>query len=257
VRLALTDAEAVTLDVLTQESRAFFELAPEAKDAYRPASLSDWTGYLAPRSSGLDDEGDDFERIAVTPGSPESLQVSALARDRPRLNDVVNQAFDLLVSKCRQLSHVLSTIIGIDPEESERIWFDQHSSKLAINHYPRATANALAAHRDFGGISLIYVGRDSSGLQLSGPVGDRWCPVGGANSSTVVALLGELYSYWTDGLWPAAPHRVVNPLPGRISIVLFHTPNRQTELPTVTGVNSTVLVESFLSGLEQRYLRIK
>jgi isopenicillin N synthase-like dioxygenase len=128
---------------------------------------------------------------------------------------------------------------------------------LTINYYPRATTDALAAHKDFGGLSLIYRGRDSSGLQLSEPGSGRWCSIGGASRSTVIAVLGELYSYWTDGLWPAAPHRVANPDPGRISIVLFHTPCRQIELPTVTGANSTVFVESFVSGLEQRYRRIK
>jgi isopenicillin N synthase-like dioxygenase len=255
--LALSDEEAVALDGLARESRRFFQLAAEAKEAYTPASLSDWSGYLRPRSSGLDGEGDDFERIAVTPTMTESPQVSKLARGWPTLYEAIHQVFDLLIDKCRQLNCVLSDIIETDPNGSDRAWFDEHSSKLAINYYPRSTVKAMAAHKDFGGLSIVYAGSDSSGLELTDRSGNRWLQVEGTSPSTAIALLGELYSYWTDGLWTAAPHRVASPCPGRISITLFHTPNRQAELSTATGIYPRVLVESFLSEVEQRYLRIR
>lgn len=256
VLLALTDAEAIALDALLKESRAFFEHALEIKNKYAPESLSDWDGYM-PCYSTVDEgsEPDDFERLQLGRGSSASPQVAALACDWPHLYELANSVLDVLVSKCRQFNQMLSSIIGVDPIETDRIWFNEHSSKLSINYYPRSTPDAVAAHRDFGGISLIYAGDDPSGLQLSDPNSDRWSPIANASSSTVAALLGELYSYWIGGIWPAALHRVANPISGRISIVLFHSPNRRAELSSVIGDNPKVQVDHFLAELEKRYVR--
>ncbi|MFX0575069.1 2OG-Fe(II) oxygenase family protein [Nocardia nepalensis] len=257
VSLVLSDAETTTLGALARESTSFFDLPDTSKDAYAPTSLSDWNGYMAPRSSGLDDRGDDFERISLSPGSPSTAQVTALAHDLPRLQNAADTVFHALVERCRRLNIMLSTMIGVDADEADRIWFDEHSSRLAINHYPRSASVAIAPHRDFGGISLVYVGKDSSGLQLFSSADNQWCSITTGEAPTIIALLGELYSYWTNETWPAALHRVADPRPGRLSVILFHTPNRQTELTAIGSADSTVLVESFLSEVEQRYIRIK
>ncbi|MFI7003455.1 2OG-Fe(II) oxygenase family protein [Nocardia sp. NPDC050175] len=257
VSLALSDAETTALGTLTQESTSFFDLPDTSKGNYAPTSLSDWNGYMAPRSAGLDDKGDDFERISLSPESPATAQVAALARDLPHLQNSVDTVFHALIERCRQLNTMLSTMIGVDAAEADRIWFDEHSSRLAINHYPRTAPMAIAPHRDFGGISLVYVGKDSSGLQLFGSTEDQWCSITTGQEPTIIALLGELYSYWTNEMWPAALHRVADPRPGRVSVILFHTPNRQNELSAIGSADSSVLVESFLSQVEQRYIRIK
>jgi isopenicillin N synthase-like dioxygenase len=254
--LALTDAEVAALDALLKESRQFFELEHEIKNKYAPGSPSEWDGYM-PSYSTVDEgsEPDDFERIQLGRGSSARPQVAALACDRPHLYELANYVLDILLSKCRQCNQMVSSIIGVDPITTDRVWFDEHSSKLSINYYPRSTASAVAPHRDFAGISLIYAGNDPSSLQLSEPNSDRWSSIAGASSSTLFALLGELYSYWIGGIWPAAFHRVANPIPGRISIVLFHQPNRGSELSTVIGDNPEVQVGQFLAELEKRYVR--
>lgn len=257
VLLGPSEAEVVLLDFLVEESRRFFASPPEAKAVYIPTSPSDWTGYLGPRSSGADDEADDFERLFFAPGTPESTHVATLARNWRRLYESANEVFELLIDKSRRLNRVLSAVLGVDSARSDPMWFDRHSSKMAINHYPHASADALAAHRDFGGISLIYDAGDTSGLQLSDPENDQWYSIDNGGSPALIALLGVLYSYWTDGVLPSVTHRVASPRPGRTSIVLFHTPHRQVRLSGATGANPPVLVESFLSRLEQGYRRIK
>jgi len=254
--IALNEPEVAALDALLNESRRFFELEQDAKIKYAPGSLSDWDGYM-PSYSTVDEgsDPDDFERIQLGRESFTQPQVAALAHDRPHLCELANHVLDILLSKCRQCNQLVSSLIGVDPIMADRVWFDKHSSKLSINYYPRSTASAVAPHRDFAGISLIYPGNDPSSLELSEPNSDRWSSIASADSSTLIALLGELYSYWVGGIWPAAFHRVENPIPGRISVVLFHQPNRGSELSTVIGNDPEVQVGEFLANLEKRYVR--
>jgi len=254
--MAMSESEVTAMAKLTDASKAFFALDDAEKARYAAGDRSDWTGYMPPRSTGLSGRGDDFERIAVAslPVAPPP-HIKAMAVDHPDLFASCREVFDLLVGLCRQAGRFLSAILGLDPQETDDIWFDRHSSKLAVNHYPHASADALAAHSDFGGLSIIYAGDDPSGLEIyePGEGGQGWHPVAGLQADTALLVLGELYSYWTDDRWPATPHRVVRPRAGRISIVLFHTPAEHLRLGSVSGSIEPVVVGDMTARLKRDY----
>lgn len=124
------------------------------------------------------------------------------------------------------------------------------------------------AHSDYGSITLLFQRPGQPGLEILTPEG-TWAPVpvqpgkaassdgeqeqppqqqnGTSSSSTgqsfppILINIGDLLSYWTDGLLKSTVHRVVFPLSeqrspnsqDRYSIVFFCHPVDQTELVPV------------------------
>jgi isopenicillin N synthase-like dioxygenase len=108
------------------------------------------------------------------------------------------------------------------------------------------------AHSDYGSITLLFQRAGQPGLEIFTPEG-TWAPVPIVPGSSAEAAeypfppilvnIGDLLSYWTDGLLKSTVHRVVFPLAEQMSpnpqdrytLVYFCHPVDATELVPVPG----------------------
>ena len=78
-------------------------------------------------------------------------------------------------------------------------------------------------HTDYGIVSIIWQ-MDGPGLEIQSHSG-AWvsCPV---IPDTFICQLGDATQIWTNGVWPATRHRVVNAT-GKLrhALAYFHDPN--------------------------------
>ncbi|KAJ5496743.1 hypothetical protein N7463_008730 [Penicillium fimorum] len=112
------------------------------------------------------------------------------------------------------------------------------------------------AHSDYGSITLLFQRRGQPGLEILTPEGS-WAPVPivpgtaaeaeGYPFPPILVNIGDLLSYWTDGLLKSTVHRVVFPLAeqrspnpqDRYTLVYFCHPVDETELvPVPSGIVS-------------------
>lgn len=110
------------------------------------------------------------------------------------------------------------------------------------------------AHSDYGSITLLFQRPGQPGLEILTPEGS-WAPVPivpgpaaqaeGYPFPPILVNIGDLLSYWTDGLLKSTVHRVVFPLAeqrspnpqDRYTLVFFCHPVDQTELvPVPSGI---------------------
>lgn len=110
------------------------------------------------------------------------------------------------------------------------------------------------AHSDYGSITLLFQRPGQPGLEIRTPEG-TWAPVpivpgtsaeaAGYPFPPILVNIGDLLSYWTDGLLKSTVHRVVFPLAeqqspnpqDRYTLVYFCHPVDTTELiPVPSGV---------------------
>ncbi|KAJ5152325.1 hypothetical protein N7492_010620 [Penicillium capsulatum] len=103
------------------------------------------------------------------------------------------------------------------------------------------------AHSDYGSITLLFQRPGQPGLEILTPAG-MWAPVpivpdqsGADPFPPILVNIGDLLSYWTDGLLKSTVHRVVFPLAeqrspnprDRYTLVYFCHPVDATELVPV------------------------
>lgn len=108
---------------------------------------------------------------------------------------------------------------------------------------PSAAAETrAAAHSDYGSLTLLFRLRGQPGLEVRGPNGGPWMPVPVCPPGTeadagppVLVNIGDLLSYWTNGLLRSTLHRVVLPAgaEARYSIAFFCHPAGATRLEAV------------------------
>ncbi|GKZ87463.1 hypothetical protein CBS63078_3543 [Aspergillus niger] len=134
--------------------------------------------------------------------------------------------------------------------------------------YSHKTDVRAGAHSDYGSITLLFQRPGQPGLEILTPDGAGWAPVpviprSSSSSSTslegseypfppILVNIGDLLSYWTDGLLKSTVHRVVFPVSeqqrpnaqDRYSIVYFCHPLDRTELVPVPSN----VVEEFRRG---------
>ncbi|GLA63332.1 hypothetical protein AtubIFM54640_004473 [Aspergillus tubingensis] len=125
--------------------------------------------------------------------------------------------------------------------------------------YSHKTDVRAGAHSDYGSITLLFQRPGQPGLEILTPDGKGWAPVPvipttSTTSSSeegkggeefpfppILVNIGDLLSYWTDGLLKSTVHRVVFPTSeqqrpnaqDRYSIVYFCHPLDRTELVPV------------------------
>ncbi|GFF47634.1 UPF0676 protein C1494.01 [Aspergillus udagawae] len=120
----------------------------------------------------------------------------------------------------------------------------------ATSSYQHDVDVRAGAHSDYGSITLLFQRPGQPGLEIRTPEGS-WAPVpvqpGKAEDASaypfppILVNIGDLLSYWTDGLLKSTIHRVVFPLSeqrspnpqDRYSIAYFCHPVDTTELVPV------------------------
>ncbi len=107
--------------------------------------------------------------------------------------------------------------------------------------YDPAIDVRAGAHSDYGSITLLFRLPGQAGLEVQTPAGDFVSvPVNpnGLDSPPILVNIGDLLSYWTDGLLRSTVHRVVFPREAagagdRYSIAYFCHPLDEAELVPV------------------------
>lgn len=161
----------------------------------------------------------------------------------------------------------------------------QHDgSEARLAHYPAVEAECLSAergtsriceHTDSGSVTLLWQD-EVGGLEIEDVRTGQFIAV--INQAPAVLVnLGDAMERWTNGVLPAAYHRVGRPprlpgssnIPGRFSIMYFGKPDRTASLaplprfisacrpaayPPVTGeqLNQGTLLRTYESGDERR-----
>lgn len=139
------------------------------------------------------------------------------------------------------------------------LWYPSISSPATASYQHDQDVRA-GAHSDYGSITLLFQRPGQPGLEIRTPEGN-WAPVpiipavqgqagmGGYPFPPILVNIGDLLSYWTDGLLKSTVHRVVFPLAeqrcptpqDRYTVVYFCHPVDSTELVPVPSE----LVSSF------------
>ncbi|KAE8352998.1 hypothetical protein BDV28DRAFT_134048 [Aspergillus coremiiformis] len=174
---------------------------------------------------------------------------------------------DLCNKTCSRILKLLALGLGIaddffttrhDPSQGAtgsilRYLYYPSIASPATSSYKHGTDVRAGAHSDYGSITLLFQRSGQPGLEILTPEG-TWAPVpvqpgqsaeDDKNASfpfpPILVNIGDLLSYWTDGLLKSTVHRVVFPLSeqqspnpqDRYSIVFFCHPLDQTELVPV------------------------
>lgn len=123
----------------------------------------------------------------------------------------------------------------------------QNDSEARLAHYPPVPTDDLGEdrgtsriceHTDSGSVTLLWQD-DAGGLEIEDPVTRRFIAVS-CPAPAVLVNLGDAMERWTNGLLPAAYHRVGKTscpgsatgghVPGRFSIIYFGKPDRKASL---------------------------
>jgi len=122
---------------------------------------------------------------------------------------------------------------------------DQYPSLPEHSDYEPEIDVRAGAHSDYGTVTLLFQRRSQPGLEIFTPT-STWSPVPITPSGTeidplppILINIGDLLSYWTNGLLKSTVHRVVFPQAtrrggqDRYSIAYFCHPANETDLVPV------------------------
>ena len=179
----------------------------------------------------------DTPEEAIAAGYPHGARRSLLRNLWPAepaaFEPVWKDYFARMEELASTMLHIFAAALRL-PED----WFDdkvdQHLGTMAANRYPAqpvAPADGQVRarpHVDFSTLTILYQDDSPGGLEVFRR-GVGWIPVPAIPGSYVVNL-GDLMGRWTNDVWVATPHRVVNPpredaLTERFSMPFFHLPN--------------------------------
>jgi isopenicillin N synthase-like dioxygenase len=246
-------------------SRSFFkEAAPSEKDECRIKHNRGYVGMhvenLDPKKHQRGDFKQAFNLVDPDPATDQWRQPIPTAFQK---NDAVLRDFH---ARCRRIANRLLRLIALGLSIEDADWLvrshENAPQTLRFLYYPTVPPNSdydqefdirAGAHSDYGSITLLFTRPDQPGLEILNPDGDTWAsvPVFPENyhSKTyppIVVNIGDLLSYWTNGLLRSTVHRVVlttNPHQNgdtaeasnvdRFSIAMFVQPANDTILAPV------------------------
>ncbi|KAL7625083.1 hypothetical protein AAE478_004297 [Parahypoxylon ruwenzoriense] len=272
IKNAGRDISPEQIDNVFNVSRTLFEAPLEEKQRCKiEKNNQGWSGMhtetLDPKSQRVGDfkEGFNFgtfENGKATQPIPQSIEPyqAQLATFREACHDL-----------CRKLLLLFGVGLGVDPPG---FFTDAHApgapsgSILRFLYYPPPDTTATAsredgdvragAHSDYGSVTLLFRLRGQAGLEILEPRTGAWAPVPVTPPGTetdaappILVNIGDLLSYWTNGLLRSTVHRVTfssspSPSPGttttnggestadpRYSVVYFCHPADDTPLSAV------------------------
>lgn len=157
-----------------------------------------------------------------------------------------------------KLLHLLAIGLEINPAAGGSNWFasrhddqaGQSGSVFRMLYYPNIPDADLdkqndlrcGAHSDYGTITLLFQREGQHGLEiLKDPNEDTWAPVPVNPTAEpdvpILVNVGDLLSYWTNGVLRSTVHRVILPDPkfgqDRYSIAYFCHPLDSARLEPV------------------------
>lgn len=243
--------DGVVVDAALHQAKQFFNLPLEEKNKYPIAdSFPHQRGYVPVFGEelgmdetvdlkesfdlGVDLPAEDPDVVAGIPFYSSNVWPETM----PEFERVVTRYHDEMLSLSKVLGHAFAMSLGLD----EAFFVDRMQKPIAnmrLLHYPPHSpivgqkVIGAGAHSDYGFVTILLQDQ-VGGLQVQNLQGD-WIDAPPVPGSFVVNI-GELLSMWTNDLFVATRHRVVNTSGvDRYSIPLFLDMDHGTEvscLPT-------------------------
>ncbi|KAF2762883.1 Clavaminate synthase-like protein [Pseudovirgaria hyperparasitica] len=188
--------------------------------------LSMHTENLDPARNKRGDFKEAFNLGEFVNGKADQPLPPPLAREESRIGQFADQCHEL----CNQILRLFARALDIPRDEGGETWFSQRhdrskgpsGSVLRLLYYPAYGGDATSediragAHSDYGSITLLFRLPGQPGLEILTPSND-WSavPLNPLNDKDLPVLvnIGDLLSYWTNGLLKSTVHRVVFPTP--------------------------------------------
>ncbi|KAI5461378.1 hypothetical protein BGZ63DRAFT_234103 [Mariannaea sp. PMI_226] len=188
-----------------------------------------WSGMhsetLDPKTQKVGDYKEAFNFGEFVQGKPQQPLPAPIIPDTPQIS-----AFS---DSCRNLCQKLLYLLGLGLEVDDFFSSAHNTAKgasgsiLRFLRYPPAEATEhtddevrAGAHSDYGSITLLFRLKGQAGLEVL-TKSNEWvpvpvCPPGTENdpSPPILINIGDLLSYWTNGLFRSTVHRVVFPSAG-------------------------------------------
>ncbi|RVX65907.1 hypothetical protein B0A52_10214 [Exophiala mesophila] len=248
---------AFTEDLVNRQfelSRQLFSLPDSDKEKCRiNRSNRGWTGMggetLDPRTQRRGDLKEAFNMGEFINGRPEQPLPDLLERNIELLSE--------FEASCRKVAAQILDLLGLGLQIEDGQFFSSRHTQpsgciFRLLHYPLLAQDSdydpdvdirAGAHSDYGSVTLLFQRPSQPGLEIR-TSDDTWAPVPvfpeGYESSTtlppILVNIGDLLSYWTNGLLKSTVHRVVFPKDSqragedRYSIAYFCHPADQVEL---------------------------
>ncbi|KAK6364746.1 uncharacterized protein PV06_06509 [Exophiala oligosperma] len=279
------DLDEPTVDHLFDVSRRFFkEAPPEEKQA---CAIKHNRGYVGMHVENLDPSKHargDFKQAFNLQGP--DLATGEWNQPIPDTFQKEDAALRDFHTRCRNMATRLLRLIAMGLEIPDADWIarthDNAPNTSRLLYYPALPPNSdynpqadigAGAHSDYGSITLLFTRPGQPGLELLKPNGD-WAAVPvfppnyhSATFPPVVVNIGDLLSYWTNGLLKSTIHRVVLSSPtketngvngsttnghgsngagtDRYSIAIFVQPHEDTKLTPMPSPLVADRAESF------------
>ncbi|KAK5993455.1 hypothetical protein PT974_06886 [Cladobotryum mycophilum] len=183
-----------------------------------------WSGMhselLDPKNQKVGDFKEAFNFAEFINGKAQQPLPPTIAADEPQLYAFSNSCHTL----CRKILHLLGVGLGIDDffSSAHNTTPGDADNILRFLRYPPIDPTARSnddlragAHSDYGSITLLFRLKGQAGLELQKKDG-TWAPVpvvppGSENDpgAPILVNIGDLLSYWTNGLFRSTVHRVV------------------------------------------------
>jgi isopenicillin N synthase-like dioxygenase len=217
--------EPAAIDGIFETAKQFFDLPMDAKEEVSlKKSGYDFHGYLPSFHKGSDTKlkenlqeayqihlehpANDPLVVAKTPLYGPNLWPTEMPDLRDRMVTYQNK----LRVVGDHLVHLFALAMGL-PEDALDPYFKTPTSMLRLLHYPPQQPDdsperiGTRAHTDTGGITILSQD-DVGGLEVMLKTGE-WVGVPPKKYSYVINF-GEVMSMWSDGIFAATPHRVIN-----------------------------------------------
>ena len=223
-------------DSLIAQMAAFFDLPddhPTKRAAHREnnAGASGWTPTLEEPAyeAGTIAWVESFDcvlsrrQIAALPSEISRELRPSIWPQLPGFRDVVRTHWDALFSTAEKIFPLISGLLKQEPEFLAARASTQAESTLRLLNYPPnplpedTVSKGISAHTDFECITLIH--QTAPGLEVRTP-GGEWLQAPVAPGQWTV-LIGDMVERWSNGEYPATPHRVPTTKWPRRSIVMF------------------------------------
>ncbi|KAL0262895.1 hypothetical protein SLS55_001869 [Diplodia seriata] len=215
-----------------EHSRSFFKAPTEVKAecSYQKGKNQGWVGMhtetLDPKSQKRGDFKEAFNigEYTLSNQAPQPLP-APLAPHESQLGEFQARCHAL----CNHLLRLFGLALRIPASDGGDSWFATRHDRsagtsgsiLRLLYYPAlppidSTDIRAGAHSDYGSVTLLFQQpRGQPGLEILTPEG-AWAPVpvnptGDEAQPPVLVNIGDLLSYWTDGLLKSTVHRVVFP----------------------------------------------
>ncbi len=212
------------IDGMFDLGRAFFALPDEDKRAISMAGSEHFSGYLPMKLSGdAAMKGTLMEAFHAWREPAQGRQQTFAGKPMnganvwppalPGMQSEVAQYVDAVSALTRDLLKIAA--LGIDLDEDVFLgYFESPLSLLRLIHYPPQSPSdesdgrfGIRPHTDNCALTLLLQD-DTGGLQILGR-NQEWVDVTPVAGSYVVNI-GETLKLWTNGLFKATPHRVIN-----------------------------------------------